>query len=155
MKNPQKIKQSKKIRRHKRVRAKIRGTAKRPRFSVFRSNRYIFAQLIDDEKGRTLVSISSRQLMTENKGTEAKKQKVISSPSSPKKDSKLKIQTQDEKIKKELSGKIKIAFQVGELIAQKALEKKIKQVIFDRGGYKYHGRVKAVAEGAREAGLTF
>jgi len=103
-------KQEKRYRRHKRVRAKVRGTAKIPRFCVFRSNKYIYAQLIDDDKGKTLISASGRF-------SEAKK--------------------------------------TGQAIAKKAIEKKITKVVFDRGGYKYHGRVKVLADGAREGGLKF
>jgi len=113
------LKKEKQKRRHKRVRAKVKGTSIRPRLSVFRSNKHIYTQLIDDEKGRTLVAASDLEL-------------------------------KDKKGKKTA-----IAYQVGELIAKKALEKKIKKVIFDRGGYKYHGQLKAVAEGAREGGLEF
>jgi large subunit ribosomal protein L18 len=105
------------IKRHKRVRAKISGTSSRPRLSVFRSMNAIYAQLIDDEKSKTIASSSCR----ETKG----------------------------------EGKIDKAFKVGELIAEKALTKKIKEVVFDRGGYKYHGRVKQLAEGARKKGLKF
>lgn len=105
--------------RHKRVRAKIIGTADCPRFSVYRSNRHIFLQLIDDATGRTLLSES------------------------------------DLKNKKDKISKIESAKAVGKKLAKEALQKKIIGVVFDRGGYKYHGRVKAVAEGAREAGLKF
>jgi large subunit ribosomal protein L18 len=138
MKNLQKIKQQKRVRRHKRIRAKIKGTAKRPRLSVFRSNKYIYAQLIDDSKGHTLISVSDLEL---------EKLKI--------KNKKLKTQIKNEKTEKILSSKIKVTYEIGRLIAQKALEKKIKQVVFDKGEYKYHGRIKAVAEGAREAGLVF
>ena len=113
-------KREKRHRRHKRVRAKIFGTAHRPRFCVFRSVKSIYAQMIDDEKGKTVVAASSREL---------------------------------KKIKN--AKKVDIAKEVGKLIAEKALKKKIKEVVFDRGGYMYHGRVKAVAEGAREGGLLF
>ena len=113
-------KQEQRYKRHRRIRAKIIGTAKRPRFSVFRSNKYIYGQLIDDSKGDTLVSFSDRVI---------KKKKGIT--------------------------KMQLAKEVGILIAKKALEQKIKKVVFDRGGYKYHGRVKAVAEGAKEGGLVF
>ncbi|OGZ35340.1 MAG: 50S ribosomal protein L18 [Candidatus Portnoybacteria bacterium RIFCSPLOWO2_01_FULL_43_11] len=113
-------KQKKRHRRHKRIRAKTFGTAKRPRFSVFRSNRHIYGQLIDDDKGRTLISVNDLEIK-----------------------------------KKSETGKIKTAYETGQLIAKKALEKGIKEVVFDRGGYKYHGRVKAAAEGAREGGLDF
>lgn len=122
MKDKIKIKLEKKIRRHKRVRAKVFGTAERPRFSVFRSHKHIYAQLIDDRKGHSLIAGSDQEL--KGKGKREK-------------------------------GKIAMAYEVGKLIAAKALEKKIKKVVFDRGGYKYHGRVKAVAEGAREGGLQF
>lgn len=105
-------KQEKRYRRHKKVRAKIFGTAKVPRLSVFKSNQYIYAQLIDDEKGKTLASAKGKL-------------------------------------------NLKQAKKIGELIAKKAQEKKIKKVVFDRGGYEYHGRVKALAEGAREKGLNF
>jgi large subunit ribosomal protein L18 len=95
------------------------GTAKVPRLCVFRSAQHIYAQLVDDEKGKTIMSASNQRL------------------------------------KKGKKSKVDMAKEVGKLIAQKAREKKIEKVVFDRGGYKYHGRVKAVAEGAREAGLKF
>ena len=114
------LKQAKLYRRHRRVRAKVKGTKECPRFSVFRSNQHISVQLIDDNKRQTLVGFDD-----------------------------LKI-----KNKKGLT-KMQLAKEVGRLIAKKALEKKIKKVVFDRGGYKYHGRVKAMAEGAREGGLSF
>jgi len=103
-------KQIKRKRRHKRVRAKIKGTSDVPRLCVFRSSKYIYAQIIDDEKGKTLAAVS---------------------------------------------GKFASAAQIGKSIAKKAIEKDIEKVVFDRGGYKYHGRVKALADGAREAGLKF
>jgi len=106
--------------RHKRIRAKIIGTAKIPRFCIFRSNKHIYAQLIDDEKGKTIISTKDTEI-------------------------KLKVKTP----------KLKVAYEVGKLIAKKASEKKIEKVIFDRAGYKYHGRIKSLAEGAREAGLKF
>ena len=129
-----KTKQEKRYRRHRRVRAKIKGTAKVPRLCVFRSNKHIYAQLIDDEKGKTLISASDLDLG---------KSKV--------KSPKLKVP----KDKKPFSGKEAVAYQVGQIIAKKALEKKFEKVVFDRGGYKYHGRVKVLAEGARENGLKF
>lgn len=103
-------KKVKKLRRHRRVRAKINGTAEIPRLCVFRSNKHIYAQIIDDEKGKTLVSA-----------------------------------------KDVLAG----AGKVGEDIAKSAIEQKISKVVFDRGGYKYHGNVKALADGARKGGLKF
>lgn len=133
------IKREKRQRRHKRVRAKIIGTSKRPRLCVFRSHQHIYAQLISDEKGETLVAASDQELKRKTQST------------------KRKATTKKPKPEKEVArtGKVAVAFEVGKLIAQKALEKKIEKVVFDRGGYQYHGRVKALAEGAREAGLKF
>lgn len=105
--------------RHARVRRKISGTAECPRLNVFRSNKNIYAQIIDDVAGVTLASASTLDLNVENT-----------------------TKTQD-------------AVAVGTLVAQRALEKNINKVVFDRGGYLYHGRVKALAEAAREAGLQF
>jgi large subunit ribosomal protein L18 len=139
MQNQQKIKQEKKNRRHQRVRAKIKGTTEKPRLSVFRSNKQIYTQLIDDVNGNTLIAANTWEII--------KNQKL------QKED---KIQDKKKKnIKDGLGGKITKAYEVGKLIAQKTLKKKIEQVVFDRGGYKYHGRVKAVADGARDGGLKF
>jgi len=107
--------------RHRRVRQKVTGTISRPRLCVFRSLNHIYAQLIDDSRGQTLVSMSTL-------------------------DSQVRSKTDG-------MGKSKKAGIVGTLIAEKALNKGIKQVVFDRGGYRYHGRVKALAEAARKAGL--
>ncbi|MCD6528369.1 50S ribosomal protein L18 [bacterium] len=115
-------KKEKRLRRHKRIRAKIKGDSLRPRLCVFRSNKHIYAQLIDDTQGKTIVSASDLEL----KESEKKNKR-----------------------------KLAVAHEVGKLIAKKAIEKNIKKVVFDRAGYKYHGRVKAVAEGAREGGLCF
>ncbi len=114
--NKNKAKEEKRIRRKGRVRAKISGTAKCPRLSVYRSLKNIYVQLIDDEKQTTLVSATDKDL----KGTKQEKAK-----------------------------------EVGKLIAAKAKEKGIETVVFDRGGFKYQGRVQALADGAREAGLKF
>ncbi len=124
-----KDKQLKRYRRHKRIRAKIKGTKQCPRISVFRSNKHIFVQLIDDEKGKTLVSSNDLEISRRKVGIPTQK----------------------------ASGKTKteIAKEIGKEIAKKALAQKIKKAVFDRGGYQYHGRVKAVAEGAREKGLEF
>lgn len=109
------------LRRHARVRKNISGTAERPRLDVFRSSKHIYAQIIDDVAGTTLVSASSLdKAFTEGYG-----------------------------------GNCDAAKAVGKLVAEKALEKGIKTVVFDRGGYIYHGRVAALAEGAREGGLEF
>lgn len=110
-------------RRHIRVRKKLSGTSERPRLNVFRSLNQIYAQVVDDSNGVTMVSVSTL-------------------------DAKLKAKT------KELS-KTDQAKLVGEEIAKRAAKAGIKEVIFDRGGYRYHGRVKALAEAAREAGLQF
>ena len=107
--------------RHDRVRTKISGTKHVPRLNVFRSNNNIFAQIIDDEAGVTLVSASSI----------------------------------DKELKIDNGGNIEAATKVGELIAKRAKKAKISKVVFDRGGYLYHGRVKALAEAARENGLEF
>ena len=146
MTNLVKLKQSSRLRRHKRIRAKVKGTAERPRLSIFRSNKYIYAQLIDDEKGETLLRVDSRKI----KKTTRSSNRVARSNDRAKTE-KEKI----EEIEKSLTGKVAAAYEVGKLIAKEAAKKKIKKIIFDRGGYKYHGRVKAVAEGAREEGLQF
>lgn len=101
------------------IRKKITGTPDRPRLSVYRSNKDIYAQLIDDRDAKTLVSFSSKQLKS-TKGT-----------------------------------KVEVSKEVGKKLAELATGNGVKEVVFDRGGYLYHGRVKALAEGAREAGLKF
>ncbi len=111
-------KTEKRVFRHKRIRSKVSGTDKTPRLCVFRSNKHIYAQLINDGKGITLASTDDR----------------------------------DSKSKK---GKVGAAEEVGKEIAKKALELKIEKVVFDRGGYKYHGRIKSIAESARAGGLKF
>lgn len=143
-------KKEKRYRRHRRVRVKIKGKAQQPRLCVFRSAKHICAQLIDDEKGKTILSASDLEL----KKPKIHIKSVASLPVIVKQLSKNK-ETKAEKRKVNRMGKIAIAYEVGKLIAQKALEKEIKKVVFDRGGYKYHGRIQAVAEGAREAGLEF
>lgn len=124
-----KIKRLNRVRRHKRIRAIIKGTSKRPRLSVFRSNTHIYAQLIDDIKGITLFSVSD-----------------IEKP---------KIKKEKSKGKENLNDKKMSAFKAGEILAKKAVEKGIGAVVFDRGGYKYHGRIKALADGAKQGGLKF
>lgn len=100
------------------IRKKIKGTAERPRLSVFKSNKNISAQLIDDVDGKTIVSVSTRTDIKDKSGKEA-------------------------------------AFEVGKLIASKAKSKNIEKIVFDRSGYLFHGRVKSVADGARDGGLNF
>jgi len=140
-----KIKKEARIRRHKRVRAKINGSAEVPRLCVFRSAKHIYAQLIDDESNKTLLSASDLEIKRENKT--GKKP--------------LKNGTKDNEKgkalgeKKAIGAKSAIAYEVGKLVARKSLEKKINKVIFDRGGYKFHGRVKSLAQGARDGGLIF
>jgi large subunit ribosomal protein L18 len=108
------------LRRHRRVRGKIRGSADRPRLLVFRSNRGVFAQLIDDDTGRTLAAASWLELPKSFKGDKTEQ-----------------------------------AAEVGKRLAASAKKAGVESVVFDRGGYLYHGRVKALAEGAREGGLSF
>jgi large subunit ribosomal protein L18 len=106
-------------RRRRRIRAKVTGTAERPRLSVYRSNRGLFAQLIDDDDGRTLAAVS---------WTEPELRSL---------------------------GRLEQATRAGELLAERARAAQIESCVFDRGGYKYHGRIKALAEGARSGGLQF
>ncbi|MEK6692533.1 MAG: 50S ribosomal protein L18 [Nitrospirota bacterium] len=118
------------LRRHKRIRKKVSGTTVSPRLNIFRSARHIYCQIIDDTKGVTLASAST--LDEEIKGS------VLSG------------KKKNEKWRKADSAKV-----VGAAIAKRALEKGIEKVVFDRGGYLYHGRIKALAEAARESGLKF
>jgi large subunit ribosomal protein L18 len=105
---------------HKRIRRKLSGTSERPRLAVFRSVAHIYAQVIDDVKGETLVSASTVDKSAKTNG-----------------------------------GNVAAAKTIGKLLAERAKDKGIKSVVFDRGGYQYHGRVKALADAAREAGLEF
>ncbi len=150
--NKSKIKIKQRARRHHRVRAKVQGTKGVPRLSIFRSNRGLYVQLIDDEKSKTLVSASGKEVVRESK-IKSPKSKVPEGQAYGAGKSKV-IKTKRREIKKKIA-KLEQAREVGKLIAKKALKKKIQKIVFDRGGYKYHGRVKAVAEGAREGGLAF
>jgi large subunit ribosomal protein L18 len=107
------------LRVHKRIRSRVSGTEARPRLAVFRSVKHIYAQVIDDTKGHTVVAASSNEKDLKN------------------------------------GGNVAGAKEIGKLVAERAKDKGIKAVVFDRGGYQYHGRVKALAEAAREAGLDF
>ena len=107
-------------RRHRRVRNKVHGTAARPRLAVYKSNRYIYAQVIDDDRGHTLASASSQE-------TKLRKQSLT----------------------------VDTAAEVGKLIATRAKEQGVSEVVFDRGGFAFHGRLRALAESAREEGLQF
>ena len=112
---------------HERIRRKLNGTAERPRLSVYRSLNHIYAQLIDDLAGRTMVAASSRE--------------GAGKPEAG--------------AKKKTGGNVAVAKEVGKVLAQRAKAKGVDKVVFDRGGYLYHGRVKALADAAREAGLKF
>jgi large subunit ribosomal protein L18 len=118
-----KIKELARARRHARLRKKVSGTGERPRLCVFKSLNNIYAQLIDDTKGITLVAASTVG--------------------------------KDIKVEKGHKGNINYAKKIGQVLAQKAVHAGINRIVFDRGGYKYHGRIKALAEGAREGGLEF
>ena len=109
------------IRRHRRVRKRVQGTAERPRLVVFRSSKHIYAQVVDDHRGLTLVGAADTS----------------------------------EGVQADGKGKTARSFALGQLIASRAKAKGITKVVFDRGGYQYHGRVKAVADGARKGGLEF
>ncbi|MFA5128910.1 MAG: 50S ribosomal protein L18 [Patescibacteria group bacterium] len=137
MKNLQQIKEKKRARRQSRVRAKIFGDQKRPRLAVFRSDKHISAQLIDDVNSKTLASASDFAL---GKKAVGKNKRVV--PVAPKNLG-------------DKTNKVAIAFEIGKLIAEKAKKLGIETVIFDRGGFAYHGRIKAVADGAREGGIKF
>ena len=112
-------------RRHKKIRAKLQGTKKRPRLCVYKSNRHIYAQLVDDTTGKILAATSDVELKKTSKGDVTK------------------------------SANLKDATAVGELIADKASKNKIKQIVFDRGGFPYHGLIKAVADGVRQGKIKF
>ena len=111
------------VKKHMKIRNRFSGTAERPRLAVFRSNNHVYAQVIDDVAGKTLVSASTLE-----------------------KDIKAELKNTDD---------IEAATKVGDVVAKRALDKGIKAVVFDRGGYIYHGKVKALADAAREAGLEF
>lgn len=114
------LRKNNQIRRKLRVKKKIFGTPDKPRLSVYRSNKYSYAQLIDDTKGTTLIGLTLTDVVQAHKG----------------------------------KTKLEASFEIGKMLGDKAKKKKISQAVFDRNGYKYHGRVKKIAEGAREGGLT-
>lgn len=111
-------KKERRLRIHKRIRARISGTKERPRLCVFKSGKHVYAQLIDDDHGKVLAAVSDVKL-------------------------------------KSKGNKVAHSMEVGKLIAKEAVAKKIEKVVFDRGGFVFHGRIKAVADGAREGGLKF
>ena len=116
-------KQAARLKRKKRIRKKVVGTAERPRLTVFRSAKHIYSQIVDDTKGVTLVAAASNE------------KEVQGAP--------------------DLGNKVAVAAMVGKLLAERAMGQGIKSVVFDRNGFMYHGRVKAISDGAREAGLIF
>jgi large subunit ribosomal protein L18 len=122
--NIQKAKRIQRERRHVRVRARVSGTSERPRLSVYRSLLGIYAQVIDDTAGKTIVAVTMKDAPKSGDAGDRK-------------------------------GKVKTSYLLGKLIAEKAKEKGISMVVFDRGGYQYHGRIQAFAEGARDGGLVF
>jgi len=117
MKNANKQKQEKRARRHRKIRTRISGTAERPRLSVFKSNVYLYAQLIDDVSAKTLLALSTKGMKGKND--------------------------------------LEKALALGKDLASKAKEKSVTKIVFDRGGYMYTGKIKALAEGARDGGLKF
>jgi large subunit ribosomal protein L18 len=116
-------KQAARLKRKKRIRKKVVGTAERPRLTVFRSAKHVYSQIVDDTKGVTLVAAASNE------------KEVQGTP--------------------DLGNKVAVATRVGKLLAERAMGQGIKSVVFDRNGFMYHGRVKAISDGAREAGLIF
>ena len=137
----------KRWRRHKRVRNRVSGTPERPRLAVFRSNAHIYAQLIDDTAGVTLLSMSSLKIDASA---------AAAAPKAEGKKSKKTEKAEGDEAKAAAAGrKIELAREVGRQFAQAAQAKGFKKAAFDRGGYLYHGRVAALAEGAREAGVDF
>lgn len=125
------FKKLKKDVRHLKIRAKVKGTSESPRMAVFRSNAHIYVQLINDETGKTLLSASDKEIK------------------------KAALKSSDKDGKNNIGRRISMAKEVGFLAAEKAKKMKIDKVVFDRGGFKYHGRIKSVADGAREGGLKF
>ena len=117
------IKRQARIKRKKRIRKKMAGSPERPRLSVFRSAKHVYAQLVDDSRGETIVAASSLEKVVQGRAP--------------------------------FGSKVALANHIGKLIAERAAEKGIKKVVFDRNGFLYHGRVKAISDGAREAGLDF
>jgi len=122
MSNIAKARRHGRIRRHRRVRKKIHGTTARPRLAVYRSNKHISVQVIDDEQGRTIAAASTNEVAQRAEGS---------------------------------GGTVAAATRVGELVAERAKDAGVTMVVFDRGGFAYHGRVAAIAEAARKAGLEF
>lgn len=131
------LKKQKRIRRHSKIKSRVFGTSRVPRLCVFKSAKHIYCQLIDDEKNKVILSANDLEI----KKTKIKKTKEE------------KKEKEEKEEKKEMSPKLAVSYEVGKLIAKKAKENKIEKAIFDRGGFAYHGRIMALAEGAREGGL--
>lgn len=147
-------------RRKRRIRNKVSGSRQRPRLSVFRSHKQIYAQVIDDESGRTLAAVNSLKIekpAASAAAVEVKSDAKAEGGAKPKQDEgkKDKEKKGKEKKEKKISAKIAMARAVGAAIADACKKKGIQKVVFDRSGYLYHGRVKALAEAARKAGLEF
>jgi large subunit ribosomal protein L18 len=170
------------LRRHQRIRRHLKGTSARPRLNIFRSGNHIYAQIIDDTTGKTLVAASTLDeslrnfkpveskasvspssvvavepvaevaLATGKKADKAEKPSKTALPAATKREKKT---PQEALVAIANNHKVSLAREVGKLVAQRAKEKGVTQVVFDRGGYAYHGRVAALAEGAREIGLDF
>ncbi|MCX6764422.1 MAG: 50S ribosomal protein L18 [Candidatus Nealsonbacteria bacterium] len=151
------IKKARIKRKHKRIRAKISRTAQVPRLCVFRSANHIYCNLIDDEKNRVILSAKDFEIKKTKISDKVEKKSISAEIAADKENKTDGKSAQKPKIKEKraLGSKEVLAFEVGKLIAQKALENKIKKVVFDRGGFAYHGRVRFLAEGAREGGLEF
>lgn len=124
-------KKQKRIKRHKKIRYRVNGTLQTPRLCIFRSINHIYGQLIDDDKNKTILSLSDKGMKSK---ADVKQEKTEG---------------------KLLSGKSALAFELGKAFAKKAKDLKVEKVVFDRAGFKYHGRIKAFADGAREGGLKF
>ena len=145
---------------HKRIRHKVRGTGERPRLAVFRSLSHIYAQIIDDTKGQTLVAAASSEESLRGAAPTAHSAAPAEAPAAkPAKGEKGEKEKKTAKkagpAAKASGGNLAGAKLIGQAIANRAKEKGIKRVVFDRGGYIYHGRIKALADAAREAGLEF
>ena len=140
---------------HSRIRRKLEGTAVRPRLNVYRSLNHIYAQLVDDANGVTLVSASTAEGAKDSKPAKENKEAKAAKTAPTGTEAKGASEAKHKKTAKRTGGNVASAKAIGKVIAQRAQEKGVKKVVFDRGGYLYHGRIKALAEAAREAGLEF
>ncbi len=147
MKSKAKNRKDLRARRHARIQRKVRGTAERPRLVVYRSLRHVEAQLVDDDRGVTLLGVSTRApaVQSAKGGDKGEKSDKGEKGGKGGKGEKSEART----------GKVAASFTAGRLLAERAREVGVEQVVFDRGGFRYHGRVKALADGARDGGLRF